>query len=111
MDKQEQITQAVSDYLNHHRYDPPERDGWFSMWEIKQGVNNELDFTLRSLHVLRATDALMATQPPKVEDVWMLSNSDGTPRLESQYQHPEQPDKARRFYRVVSPSVEYIDPS
>lgn len=111
MNKQELATQAVSDYLTHHRHDPPEHDGWFSMYEIHQGVKVDLSLSLRSLHILRAVDALMATQPPQVEDTWMTNLETGAPNLEERYQHPEQPDSARMYYRVLGTSVEYIDPS
>lgn len=109
--EQEQATQAVGDYLTHHRYDPPERDGWFSMYEIQKGLRNDIGFSIRGLHFVRAMDTLMASQPPQAEDIWMMSHNDGNPNLENQHRRPHQPDGSRRYYRILRTSVEYIDPS
>jgi hypothetical protein len=111
MSKFEQAVPQVFDYLSHHRYEPPERDGWFSSSEIQAGIRNELDGKVRTIHVLEALDFLQnEVEPPIVEDAWMMSNDDRAPVLNERYQHPVQPDEARRFYRVISTSVEYIEP-
>ena len=106
-----QTTQAVSDYLTHHRHDPPERDGWFTPYEIASGVKSELDLTLYSGPIYTALRHLMEAEPPQVEDSWLTRDNYGTLDLENRYEHPNQPADALRFYRAIGASIEYIQPS
>ena len=102
--------QIIGDFLNHHRYEPPERDGWYSGYEIQRGIVQELGKRVPAYRLYPTLDRMLEAQPPVVEDTWMLTSGDGNPDISQQYSHPGQPDGARRFYRVIDASVEYIPP-
>jgi hypothetical protein len=101
---------TVQDFLDHHRYEPLERDGWYSAYEIYRGIGQDLGKKVRSARVFMALHALHQSVPPIIEDTWMLTNSQGNPITDELYQHPNQPDGARRFYRALQTSIEYIAP-
>jgi hypothetical protein len=99
---------SVSDYLVRHRYIPPERDGWFSMIEISEGIRVDTGTSFRSSRVLRATEFLMNVEPPAIEDTWMMSRKDHMPILDEQYTHPDLPKRARRFYRALGNATDFV---
>ena len=109
--KQAKANETVHAFLQHNRYDPQDRDGWFSMFEITQGLREDLAIKISLVRVARSLTFLQEESfPPRVEDTWMLSEDTGTPILSQRYSHPDQPEKARRFYRAIETSTEYFKP-
>lgn len=100
----------VTDFLTRHRHEPPERDGWFGSYDISRGVRRELGVRIIGPNLYPALGRLLVSVPPKIEDAWMLSDGDGNPILDQQYEHSSQPKEARRFYRILETSVEAVAP-
>jgi hypothetical protein len=108
MSKLGQSVSLVAEYLSRHRYIPPERDGWFSEYEIESGMQQDFHHRLRPSRVSGALDYLMEVEPPAVEDTWMISSEDRNPIIEEQYAHPDQPTGARRYYRALGSVTDHV---
>lgn len=108
MTKHEQGISLTAEYLNRHRFDPLERDGWFSGYEIYRGVREEFAARLLNHHVYQALDFLMQVEPPVIEDTWMTRRDDHTPMVEAHFQHDDAPKQARRFYRALGGITDFV---
>ncbi len=97
----------VAEFLSRMRHIPPEREGWYSGYEIQKGIKDELGVQVRAYKVLPSLDFLMSVDPPVVEDIWMLDDDNGVPDTSHQYAHPNRPEKARRFYRALGGIIDY----
>lgn len=104
----ERSVSSVAEYLTRHRNIPPERKGWFSSYEVQKGIKEEFGVSMRLRPILGALDFLLQVEPPAVEDSWMMRGEDKLPILAEQYEHPNQPNRACRFYRALGNATDYV---
>jgi hypothetical protein len=107
MIKHEAAINLIAGYLSDHRNIPPERDGWFSMSEVRQGIRSELGAKVRSVHVAAGTNALLGVVPPVIEDAWFRCDENKDPILNERFEYPDIPDRVRRFYRALGSAASY----
>lgn len=98
----------VAEFLSNHRFVPPERDGWFSSYEIEEGIRKELRDKITTSRLYPALDYLLTAQPPAIEDSWMVTHTTSLPDLSVTYSHQEAPKKARRYYRALGSVANHI---
>jgi len=91
---------VVAQFLASNRSHPPEREGWYSSYEIQSGILAQREEKLRSARLFHALNSLLTSQPPAIEDAWMRSGPAG-PITDEQYTYPAQPPDARRYYRAL----------
>jgi hypothetical protein len=101
--KQERLQAAVAathEFLVTEARAKPENDGWFGLIDICWGVRRAA--SVRTPDVMIALTHMLASEPPQIEDTWMRSTEFGEPVLVEHFEHPNQPENARHFYRVIA---------
>ena len=101
MSKHEVNVDRIASYLTRHRNVPPEREGWFSPYEISVGLRQDEGRGISSFKLFPALDLLLAAEPPVIEDTWMQTDAEENPITEVRFTHPDQPKDARRYYRAL----------
>ncbi|MCA9325687.1 hypothetical protein KDA23_06550 [Candidatus Saccharibacteria bacterium] len=103
-----ETTHLVQDFLTENRTVPPERDGWFTGFEILRGLQQRGQETLGTQDVYDAIDHLMQTVPPVIEFDWLVIGDASRPPRSIVGEVLSAHEHVHRHYRLLQDAVELI---